>query len=250
MIVKVSKTNSFTWSMFVICFACWCLYWVTSAFEFWILNMLRKFPSHVCYLINNLNILKVFIVFFPSSKEFWMRETVLSSTPVSQTEQHSFLGNKTLSMTLAVLPPHSKQTVSQLIVFYILNLPRCKMPQFWDKHPNNLVCCQVKMYLSKSKMTPLPPHNKNKMCVKEKSFSINCIHLVHKPSQILPLPISITVSIFTVFSFIFLTLTPTIPIHFTAIPHSIIIIIIYCIGPFTITAGEMHCHAVVIDTDY
>jgi len=64
-----------------------------------------------------------------------------------------------------------------------------------------------------------------------------------------------SVSIFTVGAFIFLTLTPNIPILFTAIPQISSFVpftaldIQHFLTPFTITSGEMCCHAVMIHTD-
>ena len=100
------------------------------------------------------------------------------------------------------------------------------------------------------------PH-KTKMSSKQKNFTINCIHLLHKVCQIL--------STFTNQCHCLhlhsqclhlLTLTPNIPILFTVIPQHInIISLIHCIGythflkPFTVTPSEMHCHAIMIHTD-
>jgi len=96
-------------------------------------------------------------------------------------------------------------------------------------------------------MTP-----KNKLSAKKKYFTI--ITYYTKPIRFyLPLPISITLSIFS--QCLCPPHSPNIPILFTAIPQHIIISPIHCIGyaallkPFTVTSGEMQCHAIMIHTD-
>ena len=84
-----------------------------------------------------------------------------------------------------------------------------------------------------------PP--KKKVFAKE-SFSINCIHLIHKHVRFyLPLPFSITVSIFTVSAFIFFTLTLNIPILFLAITQYIIISPIH-FSRYTALLKSLHTH--------
>jgi hypothetical protein len=113
-IIEVLKTNSFTWSMFCHLFCRLVdVYWVTYAFEFWICS--EPFLPIAIWLI-----LYAFSRFLYYFSQFWIRGTVLSSTPLSQMEQHSLLGNKTLPVTHGVLPPYSKQATSQLTILYTL----------------------------------------------------------------------------------------------------------------------------------
>ena len=58
-------------------------------------------------------------------------------------------------------------------------LPKYKMIVSQDNPPENHVC-QVITYLSKSKTSP-----KNKMCAKEKYFTVNFLHLIHKICKML-----------------------------------------------------------------
>jgi hypothetical protein len=91
-------------------------------------------------------------------------------------------------------------------------------------------------------MTP-----KNKMSAKKKYFTIIFIRILHKACQIL--------SAFTNWYYsVHLQSVPFVFL-FIAIPRHIIISPIHCVGytallkPFTVTFGEMHCHAVMIHTD-
>jgi len=108
---------------------------------------------------------------------------------------------------------------------------------------------------------------------------IFCVHLIHKARHILctldtqstshsvytwytkhvtfcvPLPVSVTVSICTVSAFIFLPLTPNIavpslPVHNIPPPvPSIALDMQHFLKPFSVTSGELHCHADMIHVD-
>ena len=94
-----------------------------------------------------------------------------------------------------------------------------------------------------------------KLSAKKKYFASNFIHLTQNHVRFYPLlPISVIVFSFRVSALIFLTLTPNIPNLFIAIPQHIIISPIHAVDiqhflkTFSITFGEMHCHAVMIHT--
>ena len=101
---------------------------ISHTFLFWVCS--ERFSSH-CLLSNcYFKHFECFCSTFPKFKEnFIQRETVLSSTPVSQMEQHPILGNKTLPVT------HSAflfQASNVWAVFCIQYLPKHKMTVISD----------------------------------------------------------------------------------------------------------------------
>jgi hypothetical protein len=124
-------------------------------------------------------------------------------------------------------------------------LPECKTTLRWPP--------QIKLSAKGKCIYPnlrWPPTNK--MSAKKKYFTINFIHLIHKACQILfylHLPISVTVSIFTVSAFIFLALltSPSSSLPFQS--HPLHWTNSKFLKLFTVTSGEMLCHAVMIHID-
>ena len=102
------------------------------------------------------------------------------------------------------------------------------------------------MYLYK---TETAPKNKNNVLLIAVTWYTKYVTFC------VPLQFSVTVSIFTVSAFIFLTLTPKIafpllPVHY--IPPSVpstALDMQHSLNPFTLTSGQLHCHADMIHVD-
>jgi len=102
----------------------------------------------------------------------------------------------------------------------------------------------------------LRQHPNNTMFAKKKYFTFNFIHIVHKACQILStfsnqchclhlqsVPSSSTHSLLT---------PPSSLLPFHNVPSSVSSTAVdtqHFLKPFTVTSGEMHCHAVVSHTD-
>jgi len=71
------------------------------------------------------------------------------------------------------------------------------------------------------------------------------MHLIYKDTKHIRFYLSLPIN-----SFIFLTLTPNITFLCTAVPVLFIALDIqHFLKPFTVTSGQMNCHAVVIHFD-
>ena len=99
-------------------------------------------------------------------------------------------------------------------------------------------------------------HTKNKMSAKKKYFYINFTQLIHKACQILTtfhqsvslspssqsMPSSSSHSLLTFPS-------SSLPFHHISSVPSIVLEIQHFLNPFILISGEMHCHAVMIQSD-
>ena len=118
--------------------------------------------------------------------------------------------------------------------------PNARQSNLQQVPPGKQVC-QGKMYLSKSKIPP-PKKSANK-----KYFTINFIRLLYQSVSLSPssqsVPLSPSHSLLTFPS-------SSLPFHnILSSDPSTVLDIQHFLQPFTVTSGEMYCHAILIHND-